>query len=44
MNRLHARALEEDEMREAVKLANRLRGRGELSFEEEQRVKPILQG
>lgn len=34
VNRLHVRALEEDEIREAVKLADRLRARGELSARE----------
>lgn len=44
IKRAHARALEEDEIREAVKIADRLRENPDLSYEERQRVEQILRG
>jgi len=44
MLRAHARALEEDEIRESVKLADRLRKREDLSYELWERIEQILRG
>lgn len=44
IGRAHARALEEDEIRESVKIADRLRENPDLSYEERQRVEQILRG